>query len=44
MTIEDMSKEKPLIHHGHAYFSVLSSSYNGPQNFKEAWNHKDPEE
>ena len=43
MKLEDTSPEKALIHKEHPYFSVLSSEYSEPQNFQEAWPHKDPE-
>ena len=39
-----MSQENSLLHQEQTYFSVLSSAYSEPQNFQEAWHHKDQEE
>ena len=43
MTLEETPQENALIHQEHTYVSVMSSKYREPNNFQEAWHHKDIE-
>ena len=42
--LEDDSQEKSHKHQEHAFFSVMSFSYDGPHSFQDAWHNEDPEE